>query len=324
MRAIEIKSHGGPDVLQLVEVPVPDPGPTDVRVRHHAIGLNFIDTYQRSGLYPQPMPFIPGSEGAGVVEAVGAAVTEVKVGDRVTYVASTGGSYADQRLVPAAEIVKLPPTIELTIAAAALLKGLTVEFLLHRTQPQGGLHAGDTIVWHAAAGGVGLIAMQWAKALGLIVIGTAGGPEKCALAKRAGADHVVDYHREDVVARVKEITHGAGVKIVYDSVGKDTFERSLDCLAPFGLLVSFGNASGPPPALELRTLAAKGSLYVTRPTLYTHTKLHRAEMVAKLFEMIASKQIVIEVSQTYALAEAAQAHRDLEARKTTGATILVP
>ncbi len=324
MRAIQIQTHGGPDVLELADVPVPDPGPSEVRIRHHAIGVNFIDTYQRSGLYKQPLPFIPGSEGAGVVDALGSDVSAFRIGDRVAYACSTSGSYAEQRLVAAAEVVKLPDSIEFPTAAAMMLKGLTVEYLLHRTRPQAGLAAGDPILWHAAAGGVGLLAIQWAKALGLTVIGTAGGPEKCALAKTTGADHVIDYHREDFVARVKELTQGAGVKVVYDSVGKDTFEKSLDCLAPFGLGVSFGNASGPPPHLDILALSRKGSLYVTRPTLYTHTRVHLAEMAKHLFEMVMSKRVVVEVNQTYALADAAAAHRDLEARKTTGATILVP
>jgi NADPH2:quinone reductase len=324
MRAIQIQTHGGPEVLVLADVPVPDPGPTEVRIRHHAIGVNFIDTYQRSGLYKQPLPFIPGSEGAGVIEAVGARVTSLRVGERVAYAASTPGSYAEQRVVAATEVVTLPAAIDFPAAAAMMLKGMTVEYLLHRTLPQGGLHRGDAILWHAAAGGVGLLACQWAKALGLVLIGTAGGPAKCELATRAGAAHMIDYHREDFVARVAELTHGAGVKVAYDSVGKDTFERSLDCLAPFGLGVSFGNASGPPPALEILSLSRRGSLYVTRPTLGTHTKLHLAEMAARLFEMVATNHLVVEINQTYALADAATAHRDLEARRTTGATVLIP
>ena len=324
MRAIQIQTHGGPEVLALAEVPVPDPGPTEVRIRHHAIGVNFIDTYQRSGLYKHPLPFIPGSEGAGVIEAVGAQVASPRVGERVAYAASTSGSYAEQRVVAASEVVVLPEAIDFRTAAAMMLKGLTVEYLLHRTLPQGGLHRGDAILWHAAAGGVGLLACQWAKALGLVLIGTAGGPAKCQRASRAGAAHVIDYHREDFVGRVAQLTRGAGVKVVYDSVGKDTFERSLDCLAPFGLGVSFGNASGPPPALEILSLSRRGSLYVTRPTLSTHTKLHLAEMTARLFEMVAANHLVAEINQTYALAEAATAHRDLEARRTTGATVLIP
>lgn len=322
MRAIQIQRHGGPDVMELVELPVRDPGAGEIRIRHHAIGVNFIDIYQRTGLYKQALPFVPGSEGAGVVEAVGTG-TSFAVGDRVAYAANTPGSYAETRTIAAAQVVELPDAIDFSTAAAMMLKGLTTQYLLVRTSPQGGLHAGDFIVWHAAAGGVGTIACQWAKSLGLRVIGTAGGPEKCALAARSGAEFTIDYHHDDVVARVKEITDGHGVKIVYDSVGKDTFDRSLDCLAPFGLLVSFGNASGAPAPLDILTLSRKGSLYVTRPTLGTHTRNHLAEMAADLFEVVTSGKVTIGVNQTYALADAAQAHRDLEARKTTGASVLL-
>jgi len=322
MRGIQIQRHGGPEVMEVVDLPVRDPGAGEIRIRHHAIGVNFVDVYQRSGLYKQPVPFVPGSEGAGVVEAVGAD-TKLAIGDRVAYAASTPGSYAETRTIEAAQVVKLPPTIDYATAAAMMLKGLTVQYLLRRTSPQGGLHAGDFIVWHAAAGGVGTIACQWAKSLGLRVIGTAGGPEKCGLARRSGAEFTIDYHRDDVVARVKEITGGRGVKIVYDSVGRDTFDRSLDCLAPLGLLVSFGNASGPPAPLDVLTLSHKGSLYVTRPTLRTHTKDHLAEMAVELFEVVTTGVVSIDVNQTYALADAAQAHRDLEARKTTGASVLL-
>jgi len=323
MRAIQVQRHGGPDVLELVDLPARDPGPHEVRIRHHAIGVNFIDTYFRTGLYPAPLPLVPGAEGAGVVEAAGANAP-FAVGDRVAYAANGPGSYAETRTIEAKQIVKLPDAIGFDIAAAMMLKGLTVQYLLLRTAPQGGLHAGDTIVWHAAAGGVGLIGVQWAKALGLHVIGTAGGPDKCALATKHGADHMIDYHHEDVVARVVELTGGKGVKVVYDSVGKDTFERSLDCLAPFGLLVSFGNASGPPPPLDVLALSRKGSLYVTRPTLGTHTKEHLPEMARDLFEVVASGKVKIDVAQRYPLADAARAHRDLEGRKTVGASILEP
>ncbi|HET9991985.1 MAG TPA: quinone oxidoreductase [Kofleriaceae bacterium] len=324
MRAIQVQRHGGPEVLELVDLPVRDPGAGEVRVRHHAIGINFIDTYFRSGLYKVPLPLVPGSEGAGVVDAVGPGVTQFQVGDRVAYAANGPGSYAEARTLEAAQLVKLPDAIAFDTAAAMMLKGLTVQYLLLRTSPQGGLHAGDTIVWHAAAGGVGLIAVQWAKALGLRVIGTAGGPLKCDLAKRHGADEMIDYHREDVVARVKELTGGKGVKIVYDSVGKDTFERSLDCLAPFGLLVAFGNASGAPPPFDILTLSRKGSLYITRPTLNTHSKDHLAEMARDLFAVVASGAVKIDVAQRYPLAAAARAHADLEGRKTTGAGVLIP
>jgi NADPH2:quinone reductase len=322
MRAIQIQRHGGPEVMELADLPVRDPGAGEIRIRHHAIGVNFVDVYQRSGLYKQAVPFVPGSEGAGVVEAVGADV-KLAIGDRVAYAASTPGSYAETRTIEAAQVVKLPDGIAFPTAAAMMLKGLTVQYLLRRTSPQGGLHAGDFIVWHAAAGGVGTIACQWAKSLGLRVIGTAGGPEKCALAARSGAEFTINYHHDDVVARVKAITGGRGVMIVYDSVGKDTFDRSLDCLAPLGLLVSFGNASGPPAPLDILTLSQKGSLYITRPTLRTHTKDHLAEMAADLFEVVTSGKVSIDVNQTYALADAAQAHRDLEARKTTGASVLL-
>ena len=324
MRAIQIQRHGGPEVLELVDLPVRDPGAGEVRIRHHAIGINFIDIYFRTGLYKAPLPLVPGSEGAGVVDAVGPGVTSLAVGDRVAYAANGPGSYAEQRTIEAAQVVKLPAAIGFDTAAAMMLKGLTVQYLLLRTSPQGGLHPGDTIVWHAAAGGVGLIGVQWAKALGLRVIGTAGGSAKCELAKRHGADEMIDYHREDVVARVKELTGGKGVKIVYDSVGKDTFERSLDCLAPFGLLVAFGNASGAVPPFDLLSLSRKGSLYVTRPTLGTHSKDHLAEMARDLFAVVASGKVKIDVGQRYPLAEAARAQTELEGRKTTGASVLVP
>jgi NADPH:quinone reductase len=324
MRAIQVQRHGGPEVLELVDLPVREPGAGEVRIRHHAIGVNFIDTYFRSGLYKAPLPLVPGSEGAGVIEAVGPGVTQFAVGDRVAYAANGPGSYAEARTLEAAQVVKLPDAIGFETGAAMMLKGLTVQYLLLRTSPQGGLRAGDTIVWHAAAGGVGLIGVQWAKALGLHVIGTAGGPDKCELAKRHGADEMIDYHREDVVARVKDLTGGKGVKIVYDSVGKDTFERSLDCLAPFGLLVAFGNASGAIPPFDILTLSRKGSLYVTRPTLNTHSKEHLAEMAHDLFTVVASGLVKIDVAQRYPLAEAARAHTELEGRKTTGASVLLP
>ena len=324
MRAIQVQRHGGPEVLELVDLPVREPGAGEVLIRHRAIGVNFIDTYFRSGLYKVPLPLVPGSEGAGVIEEVGPGVSHFQAGDRVAYAAGGPGSYAETRTIEAAQIVKLPDAIDFETAAAMMLKGLTVQYLLLRTSPQGGLQAGDTIVWHAAAGGVGLIGVQWAKALGLRVIGTAGGPEKCALAKRHGADEMIDYHREDVVARVKELTGGKGVKIVYDSVGKDTFERSLDCLAPFGLLVAFGNASGPIPPFDILSLSRKGSLYVTRPTLNTHSKEHLAEMAHDLFTVVATGLVKIDVAQRYPLAEAARAHAELEGRKTTGASVLLP
>jgi NADPH:quinone reductase len=322
---MQIERTGGPDVLQLVDVGVGEPGPGEVRVRHSACGINFIDTYFRSGLYKTQLPAVLGSEGAGVIEAVGAGVSYLTVGDRVGYSARTPGSYAEARVLDATSVFKLPDAIDFETAAAMMLKGLTAQYLLRRTLPQGGLHAGDTIVWHAAAGGVGTIACQWAKALGLVVIGTAGSPEKCELAKQHGATHVINYRSEDVVARVKELTGGAGVKVVYDSVGKDTWDRSLECLAPFGLMVSFGNASGPVPPISLLQLSPK-SLHVTRPTLNTHTAVRAVgeQMARELFEVVSSGKVKIEIGARYKLEDAAQAHRDLESRNTTGSLILIP
>jgi NADPH:quinone reductase len=325
MRAIQIDRLGGPEVMQLVDVPSRDPGPGEVRIRHSAIGVNFIDTYFRTGLYTAQLPLILGSEGAGTVEAVGEGVTHLTVGDRVGYAAPSQGSYAETRTLGAIPVVKLPDSIDFERAAAMMLKGLTVQYLLRRTSPQGGLHAGDTIVWHAAAGGVGLIACQWAAALGLVVIGTAGSDEKCELARQHGATHVINYRREDVVKRVRELTDGRGVKVVYDSVGKDTWDRSIDCLAPFGLMVSFGNASGAVPPVNILSLSSKGSLYVTRPTLNWHQKTRESsqQMAEELFAQVTSGAVKIEVGRRYALADAADAHRDLESRKTTGSSVLV-
>lgn len=326
MRAITIERTGGPEELRVTDVAVGEPGVHDVRVRHHACGVNFIDTYHRSGLYTLPLPAVLGVEAAGVVEAVGSGVTDLAVGDRVAYAAPKPGSYAEARVLPATTVVKLPDAIDFDRAAAMMLKGLTVQYLLRRTRPQHPLEPGDFIVWHAAAGGVGLIACQWAKALGYRLIATAGSRDKCELALRYGAAHAIDYTREDVVARVRELTGGAGVKVVYDSVGKDTWDRSLDCLAPLGLLVSFGNASGPVPPISIGVLAQKGSLHVTRPTLYTHlaTRAAALEMSRELFDLVISGAIVIDPPRRYALADAASAHRDLESRVTTGASILVP
>jgi NADPH2:quinone reductase len=325
MRAIQIDRLGGPEVLQVVDVPARDPGPGEVRIRHSAIGVNFIDTYFRTGLYPAALPLVLGTEGAGVVEAVGPGVTHVGVGDRVAYAARSQGSYAEVRTLDATPVEKLPDTLAFDTAAAMMLKGLTVQYLLRRTTVHSGLQAGDMIVWHAAAGGVGLIGCQWAAALGLVVIATAGSDEKCALAKAHGAAHAINYRTEDVVARVRELTGGRGVKAVFDSVGKDTWDRSLECLAPFGLMCSFGNASGAVPPVSLLSLMPK-SLYVTRPTLHTHQATRQAvhEMASELFEMVASGKVRVDIGQRYALAEAAQAHRDLEARKTTGSTVLIP
>lgn len=311
-------------MLTLVDVPVRDPGPGEVRIRHSACGVNFIDTYYRTGLYAAKLPLILGSEGAGVIEAVGPGVTHLGVGDHAAYATKTQGSYAEARTLDATPIVRLPDGIDFERAAAMMLKGLTVQYLLRRTAVFGGLHAGDAIVWHAAAGGVGLIACQWAKALGLVVIGTAGSADKCELAKKNGATHVINYRTEDVVARVREITGGRGVKAVYDSVGKDTWERSLDCLAPLGILVSLGNSSGPVPPIAPLQLSQKGSLYLHRPTLFSHltTRETAQEMADDLFAMVASGKVTIDVGQSYRLEDTAQAHIALESRKTTGSTIL--
>jgi NADPH:quinone reductase len=324
MRAVQIAQFGGPEVMQLAEVAVGEPGPGEVRVKHHACGINFIDIYHRTGLYPMPLPAGIGTEAAGVVEAVGSGVTHLAPGDRVGYVARTPGSYGEARVLPAIPVVKLPDSIDFETGAAMMLKGLTVQYLLRRTRVE--LPPGETILWHAAAGGVGLIACQWAKALGLRLIGTAGTDEKCRLAEQHGAAHVINYRREDLVARVRELTGGKGVNVVYDPVGKDTWERSLDCLAPGGLMVSFGNASGPVPAFHLGVLGQKGSLYVQRPTLQTHlmTREVAQQMADELFAMVTSGQVKVPVERRYPLAEAGQAHRDLEARITTGAGVLLP
>ncbi|HEY1555869.1 MAG TPA: quinone oxidoreductase [Kofleriaceae bacterium] len=324
MRAIQIERFGGPDVMRLVDVPEPEPGAGQVRVRHRAIGLNFTDVYARTGLYPAPLPARLGVEGAGVIDAVGAGVTELAAGDRVAYAARGAGSYADARVLDAALVAKLPDSIDFARAAAMMLKGMTVDFLLRRTRT--GLSPGDSLLWHAAAGGVGSIACQWAKALGYLVIGTAGSAAKCELARAHGAAHAIDYSCEDVVACVRELTSGRGVPVVYDSVGKDTWERSLDCLAPFGLMVSFGNASGPVPPVPLLSLMQKGSLYVTRPTLGTHLAQPGAAraMAGELFDMVTSGRVRIDAPREYPLADAARAHADLEARRTTGQTVLIP
>jgi NADPH2:quinone reductase len=323
-KAVRIAQHGGPEVMTLVDVEVGEPGPGEIRIRHQAIGLNFIDVYQRSGLYPMAMPLQLGMEAAGIVEAVGAGVVHLQPGDRAAYASQPPGSYCEVRVMPAQCVCRLPEAISFETGAAMMLKGLTAQYLLRRTQPQGGLQAGDFVLFHAAAGGVGLIACQWAKALGLQLIGTAGSDEKCALAKAHGAAFVINYAKEDFVARVKEITGGQGVKAVYDSVGKDTFERSLDCLRPFGLMASFGNASGPVAPFAPGILAAKGSLYLTRQTLFTHINSRETtqEMADDLFGMVSSGQVSIRIGQRFALADVADAHRALEARKTTGCTIL--
>lgn len=320
-KAIRIQQTGGPEVMQYVDVEVGPPGPGEAQVRHHAIGLNYIDVYFRTGLYPQPLPGGIGLEGAGVVTAVGEGVTHVKPGDRVAYSDRPPGSYAELRNMPARPLVRLPRGIDFETAAAMMLKCMTVQYLFRRTYK---LHKGQTILFHAAAGGVGLIAMQWAKALGVTVIGTVGSEEKAALARRFGCDHTILYKRENIVERVREITGGAMVPVVYDSVGKDTFQASIDCLQPFGLMVSFGNASGPVPPMALTAL--KGSLYVTRPSLMAHTanRANLEEMAADLFRMVGSGKVKIEIDQRYRLADAVQAHRDLESRKTTGSSLILP
>jgi len=321
-KAVRFHKSGGPEVLQVEDMQVGEPGAGQVKLRHTAIGVNFVDTYQRSGLYPMQLPQTAGNEGAGVVEAVGSGVTALNKGDRVAY---TGliGSYCGERLVPADRMVKIPEGISDEMAASIMLKGMTVHYLIHSTYA---VKAGDTVLWHAAAGGVGLIACQWLKALGVTVIGTVGSPEKAKLAKAHGAEHVIDYSKENFVERVKEITGGKGLPVVYDSVGKTTWEGSLDCLRPLGLWVIFGNASGPVPPLNPGILAQKGSLYATRPTLATYIA-SRADLEARsssLFAIVKSGKVKVEITGRYKLADAAQAHRDLEGRKTTGSVILLP
>ena len=322
--AVQIRQHGGPEELNVADVEVGQPGPGQIRIRHHAVGLNFIDVYHRTGLYPLQMPAGIGMEGAGVVEAVGEGVTHLRVGDRAAYAANPPGSYCEVRVMPAQNVCRLPDGIDFETGAAMMLKGLTAQYLLKKTLPVEGLALGDFVLFHAAAGGVGLIACQWARALGLQLIGTAGSDAKCRLALDNGAAHAINYATEDFAARVKEITGGKGVKVVYDSVGKDTWEKSLDCLRPFGLMASFGNASGPVPPFAPGSLGAKGSLYVTRQTLFTHISSREATqaMADDLFKVVESGAVKIHIDQRYRLADVQRAHRDLEARKTTGCTIL--
>lgn len=321
-KAIRIHQTGGPEVMRWEDVEVPPPGPGQVLLRQAAAGVNFIDVYHRTGLYPVPLPAVLGMEGAGVVEAVGPDVAELRPGDRVAYANPPIGSYAERRLIPAHRLVALPPAISAVQAAGMMLKGMTAQFLLRRTHR---VAAGETILVHAAAGGVGLLLCQWAHHLGATVIGTVGSETKAALARAHGCDHPILYTNEDFVARVKEITDGAGVDVVYDSVGLTTFAGSLDCLRPLGLMVSFGQSSGSVPAFEPGLLAAKGSLFFTRPSLMTYTA-RRADLVAsaaELFEAVLAGWVKIEVGHTYPLAEAARAHGDLEARRTTGSSVLV-
>jgi len=325
-RTVQIAAYGGPEVMKLVELPVGEPGPGEIRIRHEACGLNFIDVYQRTGLYQNPLPLTLGMEGAGIVEAVGEGVTHLKAGDRAAYASNPPGAYSQSRVMPARSVCRLPDAIDFDTGAAMMLKGLTAQYLLKKTLPAEGLESGDFILFHAAAGGVGLIACQWAKALGLRLIGTAGSDAKCQLALEHGAAHAINYAKEDFVARVKDITGGKGVKVVYDSVGKDTWEGSLNCLRPFGLMASFGNASGPVPPFAPGILGAKGSLYVTRGTLFTHIATREATqaMADDLFAVVGSGQVKIRIDQRYPLEQVAQAHRDLEARKTTGCSVLTP
>jgi NADPH2:quinone reductase len=322
-KAIRFARTGGPEVLDYVDVEVGEPGPGEARVRNHAIGVNFIDTYFRTGLYPLDLPSGLGQEGAGVVEAVGEGVTHVQPGDRVAYAARPNGAYSELRTMPADILVQLPDTISFEVGAAMMLQGLTVQYLLKQTYA---VRPGETILFHAAAGGVGLIACQWARALGVNLIGTVGSNEKAALAKAHGAAHVINYNTEDVVQRVLEITDGAKVPVVYDSVGKDMFTRSLDCLRPRGLMVSFGNSSGPVAPVALTELTSRGSLYLTRPTLqsYATTRVQLEAMAADLFDVVASGQVEIAIHQRFPLADAARAHSALEGRHTTGKTILLP
>ncbi len=322
--AIRIHETGGPEVLTWEAVEVGAPGPGEVRLKQTAVGLNFIDVYHRTGLYPLPaLPSAIGMEAAGQVEAVGEGVNDLKAGDRVAYAAPPPGAYAEARLMPADRLVKLPDDISDLQAAAMMLQGMTVQYLIRRTFR---VNKGDTVLFHAAAGGVGLIACQWLKHLGATVIGTVGSDDKAELARAHGCDHPVNYRTENFVERVREITDGVGVPVVYDSVGKDTFDGSLDCLAPLGMFVGFGNASGPVAPFNMGVLAQKGSLFLTRPTLMTYTA-KRQDLLASandLFDVVLSGAVKIEINQTYPLAETAQAHRDLEARKTTGSTVLLP
>ncbi|MFZ6870588.1 quinone oxidoreductase family protein [Undibacterium sp. Di27W] len=323
VKAIRIQQTGGPEVMEYVDVELGTPGPGEVLVIQKACGLNFIDVYFRTGLYPQALPGGLGMEGAGIVEAIGPDVKYVQVGDRVAYAGRPTGAYAEARIMPADNLVRLPDSISFEIAAAMMLQGLTVQYLFHRTFP---LQGGETILFHAAAGGVGLIACQWARAIGVTMIGTVGSDEKGELAKAHGCAHVINYNTENFVQRVREITDGKGVPVVYDSIGKDTFFPSLDCLSPLGMMVSFGNASGPAPAFSLGELASRGSLFITRPSLmsYAAKRDDLEQMAAHLFSMVESGKVKIDIRQRYPLSEVAQAHRELEARKTTGSSILIP
>jgi NADPH2:quinone reductase len=323
-KAVQIDRTGGPEEMKIVDVQVGEPGSGEIRIRHHAVGLNYIDVYQRSGLYALAMPLKLGMEAAGVIEAVGEGVTHLKVGDRAAYASQPPGSYCEVRVMPARCVCVLPDAISFETGAAMMLKGLTAQYLLKKVLPVEGLEPGDFVLFHAAAGGVGQIACQWAKALGLQLIGTAGSDEKCKLALAAGATHAINYRSEDFAARVKEITGGKGVKVVYDSVGADTWEKSLDCLRPFGLMASFGNASGPVPPVAPASLGGRGSLYMTRQTLFNHiaTRESTQAMADELFDVVKSGAVKIDIGQRFKLEDVAEAHRALEARRTTGCTIL--
>lgn len=323
VKAIRMQRSGGPEVMEYVDVEVGDPGPGEVRIRHAAIGLNYIDIYFRSGTYPQDYPAGLGMEAAGTIEAIGDGVTNVKVGDRVAYASRPTGAYSQARVMPASVLVRLPENIGFDFAAAMMLQGLTVQYLFCQTYR---LKRGETILFHAAAGGVGLIACQWARELGVTMIGTVGSDEKAALAKSHGCHYTINYNTENFVERVRELTDGKGVPVVYDSVGRDTFTGSLDCLAPLGMFVSFGSASGAIPPFGMNELASRGSLYVTRPSLfnYASSTANLEQMSKELFDMVSNRHISIDINQRYALADVQQAHRDLESRKTTGSSIFIP
>ncbi len=320
-RTVVIEAHGGPEQFRIVDREVGAPGPGEVRIAHKACGLNFIDVYQRSGVYPMTLPAAMGMEAAGVIEAVGEGVTHLAVGDRAAYAAQPPGAYCEARVMPAAQVCPLPDAISFEEGAAMMLKGLTVQYLFHRTTPR---KAGDTVLFHAAAGGVGLIACQWARSEGITLIGTAGTDEKCALAVEHGAAHCINYRNSDWVSEVRRLTGGAGVDVVMDAVGKDTFEGSLDSLKPFGMMISFGNASGVVPPFNLGVLGAKGSLKITRPTLFTHVAQHETcqAMARHLFDKVVSGAVKIRIDQRFPLDQVADAHRALEARTTTGSTVL--
>lgn len=322
-KTVVIEEFGGADALKVVDREVGEPGPGEIRIAHKACGLNFIDVYQRTGLYPLELPHALGMEASGIIEAVGEGVTHLQVGDRAAYAAAPPGAYAEARVMPAKQVCPLPEGISFEEGAAMMLKGLTVQYLFHRTTP---LQRGDTVLFHAAAGGVGLIACQWARSEGITLIGTAGTDEKCQLALDHGASHCINYRSEDFAAKVKELTGGKGVDVVMDAVGADTFEGSLDSLKPLGMMISFGNASGPVPPFSVGILGQKGSLKITRPTLFTHIAEHETcqAMAQQLFGKVLAGDVKIKIDQTFPLDEVAAAHQALEARKTTGSTILIP